>query len=73
MSNPNTLPGKARILFVGEIVNGAPEGFVFDCYKTITGLEISDVPKWGGWTLAELREVIARPEEFLSASDERKP
>lgn len=56
--------GKARIVVVGRIENGQPRGFYFGGSTTIEAMNIGNEPRWGGWTLAELREVISRPDEF---------
>ena len=65
--------GKATIVEVGTIVNDQPRGFCFDCATVIDGMHVGDEPRWAGWTLDELREVIARPSEFCDNNETTKP
>lgn len=60
---------KAKIITVGIIVDGKPEGFMFDCQNNpgIAGLHITDSGVlFCGWSVEELREVVQRPSEFIS-------
>lgn len=56
---------KAKIFKVGKVVNGQPVEFGFDCEGVVIGISDSPETLWGGWTLAELREIASRPDEFL--------
>jgi hypothetical protein len=52
---------KAVISRVGDIVNGEPTGFVFDCCETIPAIEITDDGQilYGGYTADELESICA--------------
>ena len=54
---------KLHVLVVGVIINDQPLGWVFDGGDGGTAISISDSVEWGGYTLAELQEIMKRHNE----------
>jgi len=61
----DSFAGKAEIVRVGWIDGDQPHDFLFDCKgMPMRSFTEEGKPLWGNWTLDELREVVARPDEF---------